>query len=313
MLTQLKTLFAASLLLCLPALAETYPPSAYKEGAIKCMRARSYDCAEKNWNQYIKMRPTDAHAVASLAIVYHWADKPEASIIQSEKAISMGEGTYDLFAAYSESLAKTGRIDEAIDWGYKTLAVVPTLVNVRGDVAKYLVLRKREFEALALLASFDASLEAQGHGHYFEGQRIAIESSLERQGQAVASTQKSIRLPRTKEHFYAPVKLGDSRIVAFMVDTGATKTSLSEDMLTSSKATYKVVKPNVNLQLADGRNVSGRMVTLDAMKVGPFELHKVTAFVCKTCVSLLGQASLSQFNMVSSKIQGVEFLTLELR
>lgn len=95
----------------------------------------------------------------------------------------MGEGSYDLFAAYSESLAKTDRIEEAIDWGYKTLAILPNLVNVRGDVAKYLVTRKREFEALTLLASFDSSLEAQGYGHYFNGQHITIESSLERQGQ----------------------------------------------------------------------------------------------------------------------------------
>jgi len=313
MRNQLPALLAVCITICFPAFAETYPPSAYKEGAIKCMQVRSYDCAEKNWTQYIKMRPTDAKAIASLAINYHWADKPEASIVQAEKAIGMGEGTYDLFAAYSESLAKTGRIEEAIDWGYKTLAVVPTLVNVRGDVAKYLVMRKREFEALTLLASFDSSLEAQGHRHYFDGQRIAIESSLERQGQTSASTAKSMRLPKTKEHFYAPVKLGDNRIEAFMVDTGATKTTLNDEMLINSKATYKVVKPLVNMQTADGRNVQARVVTIDNMKVGPFELHKVTAVICKTCKPLLGQGSLSQFNMVSSKTQGVEFLTLELR
>ena len=309
----LPVLLATYLSICLPAHAETYPPSAYKEGAMKCMQSRSYDCAITNWKQYIKMRPTDARAVASLAVTYHWADKPEESIVAAEKAISMGEGTYDLFAAYSESLGKVGRVDEAIDWGYKCLTVVPTLVNVRGDVARLLVLRKREFEALALLASFDASLEAQGHGHYFDGQRIAIETSLERQGQTAASPQKSIRLPRTKEHFYAPVKLGEGKIEAFMVDTGATKTTLSEDLLLSSKATYKVIKPVINMQVADGRNVTGRVVNIDNMKVGPFELRKVTAVVCKNCVSLLGQASLSQFNMISSKTQGVEFMTLELR
>ena len=313
MRNQFQVLFAACVAISLPAFAETYPPSAYKDGAVKCMQVRSYDCAEKNWNQYIKMRPTDAKAIASLAITYHWADKPEASIIQAEKAISMGEGTYDLFAAYSESLAKTGRIEEAIDWGYKTLAILPNLVNVRGDVAKYLVMRKREFEALTLLASFDSSLEAQGHGHYFDGQRIAIESSLERQGQTITATAKSMRLPKTKEHFYAPVKLGDNKIEAFMVDTGATKTTLNDDMLNDSKASYKVVKPLVNMQTADGRNVQARVVTIDNMKVGPFELRKVTAVVCKTCKPLLGQGSLSQFNMVSSKTQGVEFLTLELR
>ncbi|MES2019233.1 MAG: aspartyl protease family protein [Pseudomonadota bacterium] len=309
----IRTLITAWLLFATPAIAETYSPSAFKEAAIKCQGTRHWDCAAKNWVQYSKMRPTDAHAMASLAVIYNWDDKPEAAIVQAEKAIAMGQGTYDLFAAYAESLEKVGRIDEAIDWSYKTLAIMNTLVNVRGDLARLLVMKKREYEALALLASFDATLEAKGHGNYFEGQRISIESTIERQGQTLVSAQKSLRLSKTGDHFYAPVKIGDARAAAFVVDTGASKTTLSDAMLASSKATYKVIQPNVTIGLADGRYVSARVVVLDSLKVGPFELRKVTTIVCPTCVALLGQGSLSHFNMASAKQQGVEFMTLEPR
>lgn len=309
-----RTLMAVWLFFAIPAIAATtYPPAAFKDGAIKCMQTRHFDCAEKNWVQYIKMRPTDAHAMASLAVIYNWDDKPEAAIVQAEKAIEMGQGTYDLFAAYAESLEKVGRIDEAIDWSYKSLTIMPSLVNVRGDLARLLVMKKRQYEALALLASFDTTLEAKGHGHYFDGQRISIESTMERQGQTSTSAQKSLRLSKIGDHFYAPVKIGESRTEAFVIDTGAAKTTLSDEMLTSSKASYKVIRPNVTIGLADGRHVSARMVVLDTLKVGPFELSKVTTIVCPTCVPLLGQASLSQFNMASAKKQGVEFMTLEPR
>lgn len=309
-----RTLMALWLLFAMPAIAATtYPASAYKDGAIKCMRTRHFDCAETNWVQYIKMRPTDAHAMASLAIIYNWDDKPEAAIVQAEKAIQMGQGTYDLFAAYAQSLEKVGRIDDAIDWSYKSLTIMPSLVNVRGDLARLLVMKKREYEALALLASFDATLEAKGHGHYFDGQRISIESTMERQGQTVASAQKSLRLSKVGDHFYAPVKIGEARTAAFVVDTGAAKTTLSDAMLIGSKASYKVTQPNVTIELADGRHVRARVVVLDTLKVGPFELRKVTTIVCPTCLPLLGQGSLSQFNMASAKKEGVEFMTLEPR
>ncbi len=307
-------LMAIWLLFAMPAIAAPAPPaSAYKAGAIKCMQSRHFECAEKNWEQYIKMRPTDAHAVASLAIVYNWDDKPEAVIRNAEKAIAMGQGTYDLFAAYAQSLEKVGRIDEAIDWSYKSLAIMPMLGNVRGDLARMLVVKKREHEALALLASFDSELEAKGHGRYFEGQRIAIESTMERQGQTVTTVQKSLSAAKIGDHFWAPVKIGEAKTVAFVIDTGASKTTMSDEMLASSKASYKVLKPNVTIGLADGRHVSARLIVLDTMKVGPFELRKVTAIVCPACVPLLGQGSLTQFNMATGKKQGVEFMTLEPR
>lgn len=77
------------------------------------------------------MNPTDVYAIASLAVIYSWDERHALAIVQAEKAIEMGQGTYDLFAGYARSLEKVGRIDESIDWNYKALAIMPKLVNVR--------------------------------------------------------------------------------------------------------------------------------------------------------------------------------------
>jgi clan AA aspartic protease (TIGR02281 family) len=98
-----------------------------------------------------------------------------------------------------------------------------------------------------------------------------------------------------------------------MVDTGATLTTMNDDMLKQLKLPYKVVNDRVPLHTADGRVASARQIAIESMNVGPFELHNMQVFICPNCASLLGQNSLSQFNLRSSRNQGVEFLTFEPR
>ena len=50
-----------------------------------------------------------------------------------------------------------------------------------------------------------------------------------------------------------------------------------------------------------------------SLRVGPYVLHDVPAVRCEHCVALLGQASLSHFDLHSTRTQGVEFLTLTPR
>jgi hypothetical protein len=47
--------------------------------------------------------------------------------------------------------------------------------------------------------------------------------------------------------------------------------------------------------------------------VGPFELKDVQASTCPSCDPLLGQTVLSKFDLRTSKVQGVEFVTLSPR
>ena len=288
-------------------------PQAYRQDAVACLRKRNLDCAQKNWEAYLRLRPDDANAAANLGIVMNRRDDHQGAIKQFERAIDLGEGTYDLFALYADSLGKVGRIDDAIDWSYKALVVVPRLVDVRSSLAKLLVLQKRHFEALAVLSSHDAQQAITGRPPYFEGQRIAIESALSRVDAASGTETKALRLAKTGDHFYAPVTVGEARPAGFVVDTGATVVALDDAYLESSKAVYKVVGGTAPMKTADGRTVTGRRITMASLRVGPWELKNVPAFACKGCAPLLGQSALSRFDMSSTKTQGVEFLTLSAR
>ena len=304
------------LLICavlLTGCSRTYTANDYKKAGQNCIKVRDLSCAEENWAKYVQMRPNDSSGHAQYAILLDWNDKPDQAIVQAERAIHMGEGTYDLYAAYADSLEKVGRTDEAIDWSYKTLAVVPTLVDVRGSLAKILVQKNQPYEALALLTSFDDGMIARGKDAYFEGQRIAIESDIDRLGNSKDARTEVLRVTRFGDHFYAPVRFGAGHANAFMVDTGATLTTMNDDLLQQLKLPYKVVHERVPLHTADGRVVSARQISVESMNVGPFELHNTQLFICPKCASLLGQNSLSKFNLKSSRNQGVEFLTFEPR
>lgn len=289
-------------------------PNELREAARKCMQVRDFACAESNWQEYVQLRPGDGFALANLGIVMNVRDEHEQAVVQFQKAVDAGEGTYDLFAYYADSLAKLDRVDEAIDWSYRSLSVVPTLVDVRGSLATLLVRRHRTHEALALLQAFDADAEAHGHPARFTGQRIAIEKGLQDHGPAEQpATAAPLRLPVYAGHYFAPVQLGSSRPVGFMVDTGATRTTVGRALLEASKANYRVLDGNVQMTTADGRQVRAEAIVIETLQVGPFTLQQVHAVVCDACVTLLGQSTLSRFDLQSSRQQGVEFLTLSPR
>ena len=277
------------------------------------MRNQDFECAEKRWQAYVRLRPNDGDAIARLGIVENKLDKNQEAVEQFRKAIDLGVGTYDLFAYYADSLADLGKTDEAIDWYYKSLTVVPSLVDVRGKLAELLVQKKRYFEALALLASFDVHLKSIGQQPYFEGQRIAIETAMQQSDQDTFVERSLIRLPETYGNFYAPVILGQSHVTAFVVDTGATLTTVNDGFLLDSKAKYEVLRSFVELTTANGQHVRARLLNIDTMKVGAFSLKEVSAVECPDCQLLLGQDTLSRFDLASSKVQGVEFLTLRPR
>ncbi|HSV36227.1 MAG TPA: aspartyl protease family protein [Ramlibacter sp.] len=280
--------------------------------AHRCERGGDLACAEDSWSQYVKRSQDDGRAFAMLGMIKSRRDDHAGAIEQFEKAIAQGTGAYDLFAYYAASLAKVGRTDDAIEWYYGALAAVPSLVDVRASLAKLLVNKSRHYEALALLQAFDSQREASGRPAYFTGQRIAIEKSIGEQVRDHAHGE-SLRLSAYGGHFFAPVTLGKARPMPFMVDTGATLTSLNQDMLLDSSVSFRTVDSDARMITADGRRVPAEVVVLASIQVGPHRLTNVKAVVCKDCVPLLGASVLSKFNMQSSKVRGSEFLTLAPR
>lgn len=294
------------------AFAVEYTTEDYKRAVATCMRVNDFECAAKNWRQILRLRPDDTAAMVNLGLLLSWRDDQKGAIVQYERAISLGEGAYNLFAYYADSLGKVGRIDEAIDWSYKTLSVVPTLVDVRGNLAKLLLHQKRYYEALSLLESYDDFLLSNGNQAYFAGQRIAIETVIDKNGDGVTVESKSLRLPKLNNTFYAPLTIGVAKPSGFIVDTGANRLAISEEYLAQSKVSYKNAGSGT-ATMADGHRVTARAITLSSVRVGPYEIKNVPAIVCKDCKLLLGQSLLTKFDMTSVKVQGVEFMTLAPR
>jgi clan AA aspartic protease (TIGR02281 family) len=276
---------------------------------MRCERSGDLACAEESWAEYVKRNPQDGRAMLTLGIVKGRRDDHAGAVQVYEQAIAEGIGGYDLFAYYATSLEHLGRADKALEWYYAALAVSPRLVDVRAAIARLLVAQSRPYEALGVLQAFDSQMQAMGRQPYFTAQRIAIEDKL-RDAIGPRAAAEKLRLPAMEGHFYAPVKVGWGRNVPFMVDTGATLTSLSTAMLEDSKVAYEPVDDAAEMVTADGRRVPARVVVLRALGVGPYLLHDVKAIVCKDCAALLGASVLTRFDMQSSKMRGLEFLTL---
>lgn len=284
-----------------------------REQGQRCMARGDLRCAEAAFAGLVRQRPTDpaGHALRGIALT-RLERFPEA-IAALERAMELGEGTWDILANYAAALRHVGRVGEAIDWSYRTLAVVARLVDVRGDLATMLVAEGRHHEALAVLAAFDRSLEVGGHKPYFAARRMAIEQALLRRAPAPAAPRAALRLVRMEGFFHAPVALADGRFAAFTVDTGASTLVLPRAMLADSRAAHAVTRPGVRSRLADGRTVAGDVVVLASLSVGPFELRAVEAFVCDSCVPLLGQEALSRFDLRAVREAGLEVMTLTPR
>jgi len=279
----------------------------------ECALAQDLACEEANWRDYVRLRPDDARGAAWLGRTLNQRGKDEEAVAEFRRALSAGAGGYDVFAYYADSLHKLGRNDEAIEWSYRALSVDVRLVDVRGKLAQLLVAARRPYEALALLQAHDEWLASRGQPAFFSAQRMAIESGLARVPAADTPELGSLRVPAVHAHYIVPVTLADARPWAFVVDTGATVTTLSERLLRDAKVAYRVVDPEARMRTADGRMVAARAIVIDALRVGPFELTNVPAVVCADCVALLGQSTLSRFDLRSERAQGTDFIWLTPR
>lgn len=300
--------------LCLSPLSLTgcrKDPQTVVANAAKAMGSGDYEEAEDDFRWLLARTPNDAQLQANLAFALTSQGKNAEAVEIYRKLVSGGEGTYDLFAYYAKTLDALGRTDDAILWNYRALLLVPQLVDVRGELAKQLVKKGRPFEALSLLSSFDSDLAAAGKPPYFQAQRISIAATLP--APSVADGNTSLRTVGIDGHFYVVVVAGKDESLPFMVDTGATHTTLSMETLRALGARVPVSARTVEMQTADGRTVAGQEFVLPTLQVGPYALQDVKVVACEYCASLLGQTSLERFDLATSKTDGLDILTMTLR
>jgi clan AA aspartic protease (TIGR02281 family) len=297
-----------------PAPPPTPSLSTLKLSADTCVRVHDWGCAATNLAAYLKLRPMDGEMQARLAIVLNWANRDDEAVPQFEKAMDIGEGSYELFAEYADSLGKVGRTDDAITWSYQALSLDSHRADIRRRLARLLVIKGRHYEALALLDEFDSALREHGQSPVFSADRMAIEASAALGGaRANEKSGDTLSVARIGREFHAPVRIGDSPMTAFVIDTGATSLSMSNSLLDTSNAKYAVARKHTRVSLADGQTVDAMMVVIDRVQVGSFELRSVSAIVCPTCLPLLGENVLSQFDLSTSHPAGLEMLSLRRR
>lgn len=308
-----NALLCATALLATTALlsACSKEPATVLQESAEAMRTGQYEDAEDGFRWLLERTPDDAKLQANLAFALTRQGKHAEALPMYKTLVGAGEGTYDLFAYYAKSLDGAGQAEDAILWNYRALAIVPQLVDVRGDLAKLLVKHGRAYEALALLASFDGQLEAQGRNGYFEGQRIAIASQLP--APAAGDAAKPFRAISVDGHFYTVAVGKGGETMPLLIDTGATHTVASPDALELLGITVPVDARWITMQTADGRAIQGREFTLPTLQVGPHVLTDVTLVSCGNCAPLLGQSTLARFDLATSKAEGLDVLTMTPR
>ena len=119
-----------------PAFAVEYTTQDYLKAVTACAQVHDYACEEKNYRQLSRLHPNDTTYLFNIGRVLAIQDKHKDAIAYFERAIALGEGAWNLFGYYSTSLAEVGRTDEAIDWSYKTLSVLPKLYDIRSNLVK---------------------------------------------------------------------------------------------------------------------------------------------------------------------------------
>ncbi len=282
-------------------------PQDIQKNAVECAKSGDYQGAEKNYRWLLKEKPNDVGIQANLAFTLTSQDKHTEAIPLYQKLINEGEGTYDLFIYFAKSLQAVGREDEAITWNYRVLSIMPKLVDIRGDLAKLLIKNGRPYEALSLLASFDNYLKTQGENPYFKARRISIMASLPTSAKQAKTIVKTAKIDG---HYYSIIIGKNSETLSFMIDTGASHTTISRQDIEALGFAIPENTKNVVMQTADNRQVDGQQFIMENLQVGPYSLKNVPVVICENCAPLLGQTTLERFDLTTNEIDGVEFLTM---
>lgn len=128
---------------------------------------------------------------------------------------------------------------------------------------------------------------------------------------------QEVSFTKRREGIVVSTLLNKGVTAAMLVDTGASLTIISEDVLGKLGINALDLKQNVELVVADGSRVSAKFILLDSVKIGDTEAKNVGAAVMKDKPSkgvdgLLGMSFLSNFSFsIDAERQKLIFSTIE--
>ena len=123
----------------------------------------------------------------------------------------------------------------------------------------------------------------------------------------------TLRQTRTGTLYVSTVVNGD-KTKEMILDSGANLTSLPHEVAKAMGIYVKETDPDITLVMADGREISAKLVQLDSIRVGKFHVDDVEAAVlgreATSAEPLLGMSFLSHFkfeiNAAESKLTMVK-------
>lgn len=276
-----------------------------------CNTLSRHHCSRTVYGSIIHDRPDDPRVVANFAMALSNSGDFAGALPYYERYLALGGGAVDALYGYARTLRGVGRRDEAIRWYYGTIQANPKLLDATAGLIELLIQGGRRVEALSVIRAFVRGLP--NYKGYWAGQIIAIEAGMDQGAGSRTDATRPIRIPAIGQHHYVPLRLGGgSHYEPFIVDTGATALTFNSTWAEDVQVPLRRTGKRIILETATGF-AQAEQVFLPEVMVGSIPMKDVEAVMCSSCAPLMGHSLLDRFDMKTTRVDSIEFLSLTPR
>ncbi len=229
------------------------------------------------------------------------ANVPEGNVELNNKLV----GALQALQGQQQLLnAQLPKADEAIatargNWNKAREAYLQTVLTIRESIdAATELYEKGAVDASLVAAAKELSL-ATGKEFKIEPSRVLASASKRLEAYEDEVLSEAIPLRRQGNTLYASVVINGKYDKEMVVDSGASLLMLTGPVAKELGVAPTEKDPIIQLVMADGRQISGQLVTLDEVRVGQFTVEKVEAAVLGpdaiNAEPLLGMSFLGNF------------------
>lgn len=273
---------------------------------LACQILERYECMEAAFEKVLKKEPGQQLAKQNVGIARVGRGDYQSAIASFQSLFDEGTNSPESMYYYGKAMRGLGKTEESKTWFYRTLSVYPGFVDVANDLVDLLVEEESYFEALSVLGSLNHLMPQVAH---FKGRIFAVSDLAEKDSRNQKT--RSIRLAAIQDHHFLPIRIGAMNSPEmFLVDTGATKLTLSPEFLYRNGIRDFRVSRRAKVTLADGTQQMATVIILPRVSVGPWDLENVEATLCEGCTALAGKSILKRFRTATRVEKGVEYLQL---